>query len=111
MSKQLVTTALALALWASAASAQGLNLSWVDFAVAVDPTKEYYAYAVRLQYTKSTGTGSCVGCANPACVVLNEIQLFQPADADYDPEIVNPALQSFVTWQAPTSGPPNCPFA
>src|SRR5438477_898960 len=31
----------------------------VDFAVAVDPTKEYYAYAVRLQYTKSTGTGSC----------------------------------------------------
>src|SRR5438552_18447811 len=44
----------------------------------VDPSSEYVAYRVTITRAKATGTGSCAGCSNPACIVLNEIQLFQP---------------------------------
>jgi hypothetical protein len=75
----------------------------------VDDTMEYYAYKVNLLRAKSTSTGSCVGCLEQACIVLNDMQLFQPFELGNDPTINNPANQNFVTWQA--ASVPGCPLS
>jgi len=79
----------------------------IDNRGPVNQSSQYYAYKVSLQRSKSTGTGSCVGCDVPMCIVLNEIQLFQPPSAGNDPSITNPANSNYVTWQAATV--PGCP--
>ena len=69
---------------------------------------EYYAYKVNLQRSKSSGTGSCAGCLEPMCIVLNGCQLFQNPAAANDPDITNPgSTGNFATWQAQSI--PNCP--
>ncbi len=80
----------------------------IDNRGPVDASTEYYSFKVSLLRAKTTGAGSCVGCANPACIVLNELQLFQPPDQNNDPVITNPADRNYVTWQSPVSGPPGC---
>ena len=73
---------------------------------------EYYAFKANFLRPKTVDAGAvlaCVGCANPACIVLNEIQLFQPLASGNDPQIFNPRDRQFVTWQSPVGGPPNCP--
>jgi hypothetical protein len=77
----------------------------------VSATTEYYAYKANFTRAKTTGTGSCTGCSASACIVLNDIQLFQPPDALNDPQISNPADRNYVTFQAPAGGPPGCPLA
>ena len=77
----------------------------------VPPPTEFYAYKVNLLLAKTTGTGSCLGCTNSACIVLNDIQLFQPLNVLNDPQIVNPANRNYVTWQSPAGGPTGCPLA
>ena len=77
----------------------------------VDAGTEYYAFKATLQRTKSTGTGSCAGCLNSACIVLNEIQLFQPLELQFDPIITNPRERQFITWQNPATGPSGCPLS
>ena len=67
---------------------------------------EYNAYRVNFLRSKSTGTGSCEGCLTPACIVLNDVQLFQPPEQLFDPLIFNPADRNFATWQ---QAPPGCP--
>jgi len=80
----------------------------IDNRGPVDPAFEYYAYRVNVQRAKSAfGTGQCVGCSQPMCIVLNDIQLFQPPDANNDPDISSPANSNYVTWQSPTV--PGCP--
>ena len=81
----------------------------IDNRGPVDPSSEYYAYKVNLQRSKSAGTGSCAGCSTPACIVLNSIQLFQPPDANNDPELTNPANRNYVTWQSAVV--PGCPLS
>jgi hypothetical protein len=75
----------------------------------VAETSEYYALRVNLQRAKSTGTGSCAGCPEAACIVLNEIQLFQPPEQANDPVITNPGTQNFALWQA--TAIPGCPLS
>lgn len=75
----------------------------------IDANTEYYAYKVNVQRSKSTGTGSCAGCSEPMCIVLNNVQLFQPPDAANDPDITNPASSNFVTWQSAVV--PGCPLS
>lgn len=76
----------------------------------VDPVSEYYAYKVNIQRSKSAfGTGQCVGCDVPMCIVLNNIQLFQDPAAGNDPDISNPASRNYVTWQA--SSVSGCPLS
>ena len=77
----------------------------------IDPSLEYYCYKVNLLRAKTTGTGSCAGCSNPACIVLNDIQLFQPPADNNDPDLSNPIDRNFVTWQSPPTGPPGCPLS
>jgi hypothetical protein len=75
----------------------------------VDGLTEYYAYKINLLRAKTTGTGNCTGCLTPACIVLNDIQLFQPPEAFNDPDISNPLQNNYVTWQA--SAVPGCPLS
>jgi hypothetical protein len=74
----------------------------------VDESSEYYAFKGNVLRAKTTGVGSCAGCQEPACIVLNEIQLFQPPSAANDPVIVNPAERNFVSWQGLV---PGCPLS
>jgi hypothetical protein len=77
----------------------------------VSSTVEYSAYRVNLLRSKTTGSLSCPGCEVSACIVLNDVQLFQPPELLFDPLIFNPADRNFATWQTPLGGPPGCPFA
>ncbi len=67
---------------------------------------EYYAFKVNLLRSKTTGTGSCSGCAVPMCIVLTSIQLVQPDEAGFNPVMNLPKDRGFVSWQGIT---PNCP--
>jgi hypothetical protein len=70
-----------------------------DLRGPIEPDLEYYAFEVNLLRAKTTGAGSCAGCATRMCIALNEIQLFQPPEQQHDPTIQNPADRSFVTFQ------------
>jgi hypothetical protein len=75
----------------------------------LDENLEYYAYKANVLRAKTTGAGSCAGCSAPACIVFNELQLFQPPEQANDPVITNAIDRQFVTWQNPAGGPPGCP--
>ena len=77
----------------------------------VDAGTEYYAFKANFLRAKTTGTGACTGCTESACIVLNEIQLFQPPEQNNDPIITNPLTRNWVTWQSPPEGPPGCPLS
>lgn len=76
----------------------------IGFAVAppgidVVAAQEYFAFNILLNHSKTVGTGSCVGCTLPVCLVLNSI-LVQPG--------TNPGTKlgtgtvagsNFCTWQ------------
>ena len=81
----------------------------IDNVVQVDPGTEYFAFKAIVTKAKSLGTGACAGCANSACIVLNEVQLFQPPEAADDPRINNPRERQFITYQLPPTGPIGCP--
>ena len=72
----------------------------------IDPAFEYYAYAIAIQNTKTTGTGSCAGCLTPACFALSQVELDY---ADGSSEIITDGAQRFITWQGGGSLP--CPGA
>lgn len=74
----------------------------------VDDVSEYYAYKANILRAKTSGTGSCTGCTQPMCIVLNDIQLYQPPEALNDPLLFNPVDRNYVTWQGPV---PGCPAA
>jgi hypothetical protein len=50
-----------------------------EFPARVDPSNEYYAFSLRLGRAQSSGPGSCAGCSDRACIVLNYLKLDQPA--------------------------------
>jgi len=79
-----------------------------DFRGPVDDVSEYYAYKANVLRAKTTGTGSCTGCAQSMCIVLNEIQLFQPPEKLNDPAMFNPVDRNYVSWQGAV---PGCPAA
>lgn len=74
----------------------------------VDETLEYGAFKVSFNGTKTVGTGACAGCLDPVCIVLNEIQLTQPAGVG-NYRIQNPAERNYATWQGGAIGLGGCP--
>jgi hypothetical protein len=72
---------------------------------------------VIINNAKTTGTGSCAGCTDGACIVLNSVKVTQPATVHQDYTITNPLGRAYVLWQAgganPGSGPngTGCPGA
>lgn len=73
----------------------------------VTTSHEYYSFRFGLTFTKSTGTGSCAGCLDGICIVLQSVELDQ---SQGNPAFVltNPLLSQSVTWQ---TGAPICPGA
>jgi hypothetical protein len=59
---------------------------------------EYYGFKVTLTNTKTTGTGSCAGCSNKACIVFNSLLMTQPAGVG-DAFVTNAIGSTQVTWQ------------
>ena len=74
-------------------------------AAPLDPNEEYYAFKVTINRTRSTGPGSCSGCCTRVDIFLNEIQLYQPPEAQNDPTLMNPQDWNQATWQV---GTPSC---
>ncbi|MEO5618819.1 MAG: hypothetical protein ABIS67_13715 [Candidatus Eisenbacteria bacterium] len=64
----------------------------------INNVDEYYMFKVNINNSRSTGTGSCTGCTDGACIVLNSIQLTQPAGVG-DQSYNNPIIRNFVQWQ------------
>ena len=73
----------------------------VDQSLAAPLTggSEYYSFSLTLNHAKTVGTGSCAGCTDPVCIVLNEIKLTQPVGVG-DYRIQNPASRNYVTYQS-----------
>jgi hypothetical protein len=82
----------------------------------IDPSTEYLAFKLNLMRSKTTGTGSCAGCIEPALIVLREMQLFQPPEVGNDPILTATLDRAWVRWQgdplvsvdaiSPTGGEP-----
>jgi hypothetical protein len=66
----------------------------------LDPNTEWYIYQVTINKQKSVGTGSCVGCLDAACLVLNTIKITQPAgDPNGDPSYSSADQSQFATYR------------
>ncbi len=64
---------------------------------------EYYAFKLMVNNAKSTGAGSCSGCATPGCILLSELNVVQ---SDNQHEALTEAQTSNrVTWQAAATCP------
>jgi hypothetical protein len=77
-----------------------------------DNTTELIDFKWTMLKAKSVGTGSCAGCANGVCMVLNEIQfqgLNDQSEADFL-RVTNPITNQFISYNA-AAGIPTCPDA
>jgi hypothetical protein len=78
--------------------------------LVVSPGNEYYAFKVTLLNSLNSGftIATCPGCLDKACILLNQMNLAQPAP---DPDVVlTTGPQQFVRWQGGT-GTQLCPAA
>ena len=73
----------------------------------IDADAEYFSFRLGISNVKTTGTGSCAGCLEPICIVLNSINITQPVGVG-DFRLGNSANSNFVTWQGTVAG---CPAA
>lgn len=85
---------------------------WMDeqFAPPVQAGTEYHAFTVRIGNESTVGAGACGGCTFPACIVLNELQIKQPAGTPGGDLILTnpiPGGNNYLMWQQSV---PNCPF-
>ena len=74
--------------------------------VSVD---EYTVLVLTINRQRTTGTGSCAGCATPVCIVFNSLLLDQ-VDPLLPKGNVTSGEQQWVTWQGLSSQVP-CPAA
>ena len=68
----------------------------------ITATDEYYIAKVTFTNVRTVGLGSCAGCTDGACIVLNSIQLTQPLGVG-NYTIYNPIIRNFVQWQGGAS--------
>jgi hypothetical protein len=62
---------------------------------------EYYAFRIIFNHAKSTGSGSCAGCSEPACITFTSLLLSQTAGAG-DNTLTASGGSALVTWQRST---------
>lgn len=83
----------------------GANHARLRTVTALPPTEpttvasdvEYYAIQINISNAKSTGTGSCAGCAIPTCVTLQSLNLIQ-TQGNPSYLVTNPLVQQWVTF-------------
>jgi hypothetical protein len=62
--------------------------------------EQVYAFKIIVLKTKSTGAGSCAGCSDPGCLVLNSVLINQPAGVgDFLLTGAPTGGRDFATWQ------------
>ena len=77
---------------------------------SITGTDEYDIAMITLLGDKSTGTGSCAGCTNGACIVMTSVKLTQSVGAPGgDVTLTRPLLRNYVTFQAGGTLSGNCP--
>jgi hypothetical protein len=76
----------------------------------IDSGAEQYMFKANINRTKSTGAGSCAGCLDAACFVLNRLVVNQPAGVG-DATISTPMLANYVTYAGGVIGGLGCPAA
>lgn len=70
-----------------------------DAPVPLTAGTEYFSARLQFSYLKSTGTGSCAGCATGVTIVLNEIQSAENTVGSV-PEILTAAIaNNCINWQ------------
>ncbi len=63
-----------------------------------DAGTEYYVFRLNLGRQRTTGTGACAGCSMPACLLLDNIQLYQSPVLANDPIESSPANSNLASW-------------
>jgi hypothetical protein len=64
------------------------------------PNTHYYAFKLNITHAKTVGTGSCAGCAEVMCLVLNQIRIVQPAGSPGgNIDVTTPNINTTCTWQ------------
>ncbi|MBI5168212.1 MAG: hypothetical protein HZA61_01865 [Candidatus Eisenbacteria bacterium] len=73
--------------------------------IPMDPAREYYAVRYTVLNVNTVGSSACTGCDEPACLVLNSVNLVQ---SDGLPSVVvsGAASSDVATWQGGLPG--NC---
>ena len=66
----------------------------------IDDVTQYYLVKIAINNLKTVGAGSCGGCDIAACILLNQIELDQPAGVG-DYVITQPLDNVLVGWQCP----------
>jgi hypothetical protein len=67
---------------------------------------EYFACNLTINHLKTVGTGSCAGCAEPMCILLNSLNVTTPVLANnVFMGTASAPGSNVVTWQGPG---PNC---
>ena len=67
--------------------------------VVAGPGNEYFAFNLTISNAKSTGTGSCAGCATAACLVFNSVKMVAGLSTAVFLEGANTAGSNIATWQ------------
>jgi hypothetical protein len=72
----------------------------VAVSVPMDASSEYYLFSFIITNAMTVGAGSCAGCTDGVCLVLQSVLLTQPVGPGlFDYTITNPLLRQHVTWQ------------
>jgi hypothetical protein len=71
-----------------------------------DAGTEYYSFKATISNARTVGLGSCAGCTDAACIVLNSIKITQNITQTLNPTLTNAALANAVTWRGGLS--PDC---
>ena len=70
-----------------------------QYAVSVDGTSMYYAARIILKYDKTVGAGSCAGCSEAACLVLNSILIGRLAGGDLFLQTPGAGAANWALWR------------
>jgi hypothetical protein len=74
-------------------------------AADLSSTQEYFVFNLVIQNVKTVGAGACAGCLQPACIVINSMNLVPGVNAGQLIGSGTSAGSNFAIWQ---TSAPNC---
>jgi hypothetical protein len=83
---------------------QRIRLRWSVPSVALTAGQEYSLLRFTINNSKTAGTGSCAGCAEPVALVLQSLRLRQSAGPDLAINITSGSASAVAYWQGVPSG-------